>query len=55
MDVQDFLKVPRRDLTSRQVKIHKGELSGQVENWNDVSKTLNGTPYENFLHVDYRK
>ncbi|XP_054786294.1 uncharacterized protein LOC129292707 [Prosopis cineraria] len=55
MDVQDFLKVPRRDLTSRQVKIHKGPLSGQVENWNDVRNTLIGTPYENFLLADYSK
>ncbi|KAI9128307.1 hypothetical protein K1719_001300 [Acacia pycnantha] len=55
MDVQDFLKVPRRDLTSRQVKIHKGPLSGQFENWNDVRNTLIGTPYESFLHADYSK
>ncbi|KAF7810916.1 Nodulation protein H [Senna tora] len=55
MDVQEFLKVPRRDLKSRQVKIHKGALPRQVENWDDVSKTLNGTPYESFLHADYRK
>ncbi|XP_028777075.1 uncharacterized protein LOC114745411 [Neltuma alba] len=54
-DVQDFLKVPRRDLTSRQVKIHKGPISGQVENWNDVRNTLTGTPYETFLHADYSK
>ncbi|KAF7840855.1 Nodulation protein H [Senna tora] len=55
LDVQDFLKVPHKDLKSRQVKIHKGLLSSQIENWNDVSKTLNGTPYESFLHADYRK
>ncbi|XP_009628459.1 uncharacterized protein [Nicotiana tomentosiformis] len=53
-DVQDFLKVPRRDLHSRQVKIHKGPLSSQVENWVDVEKTLRGTPYESFLHADYK-
>ncbi|KAI4295630.1 hypothetical protein L6164_035654 [Bauhinia variegata] len=55
LDVQDFLKVPRRDLKSRQVKIHKGSLSRHVQNWNDISKTLNGTPYDSFLHADYRK
>ncbi|XP_054778660.1 uncharacterized protein LOC129286695 isoform X1 [Prosopis cineraria] len=55
VDVQDFLKVPHKDLKSRQVKIHKGLLSNQIENWNDVSKTLNGTAYESFLHADYRK
>lgn len=51
-EVQDFLKVPRMELKSRQVKIHKGPLSQQVENWDDVKKTLNGTAYESFL-ADY--
>lgn len=54
LDVQDFLRVPQMDLTSRQVKIHKGFLSQQVENWVDITKALNGTPYESFLHSDYR-
>ncbi|KAL6211668.1 hypothetical protein ACLB2K_016891 [Fragaria x ananassa] len=53
-DVQDFLKVPQRDLKSHQVKIHKGSLSNQVENWGDVQKALNGTHYESFLHSDLR-
>ncbi|KAK6805728.1 hypothetical protein RDI58_003513 [Solanum bulbocastanum] len=53
-DVQDFLKVPRMDLHSRQVKIHKAPLSLQVENWSDVEKALKGTPYESFLHADYK-
>lgn len=53
-DVQDFLKVPRMDLHSRQVKIHKGPLSSQVENWSDVEKTLEGTSYQSFLHADYK-
>ncbi|CAN4112234.1 unnamed protein product [Withania somnifera] len=53
-DLQDFLKVPRMDLHSRQVKIHKGPLSLQVENWSDVEKALKGTPYESFLHADYK-
>ncbi|XP_015064898.1 uncharacterized protein LOC107010162 [Solanum pennellii] len=53
-DVQDFLKVPRMDLRSRQVKIHKAPLSLQVENWSDVEKALKGTPYESFLHADYK-
>lgn len=55
LDVQDFLKVPRLDLKSRQVKIHKGSLSNQVENWNEIEKTLRGTQFESFLHTDYRK
>ncbi|XP_049388766.1 uncharacterized protein LOC125853121 isoform X2 [Solanum stenotomum] len=53
-DVQDFLKVPIMDLHSRQVKIHKAPLSLQVENWSDVEKALKGTPYESFLHADYK-
>lgn len=54
-DVQDFLKVPRMELKSRQVKIHRGSLSNLVENWDDVQKTLTGTPYESFLHADYQR
>ncbi|XVE82771.1 hypothetical protein DITRI_Ditri16bG0032600 [Diplodiscus trichospermus] len=52
-DVQDFLGLPLMELTSRQVKIHKGSLSDFVNNWDDVSKTLNGTEYESFLCADY--
>ncbi|KAK6916465.1 hypothetical protein RJ641_019326 [Dillenia turbinata] len=54
-EIQDFLRVPRRNLESRQVKIHKGPLSEQVENWKDMEKTLKGTKYESFLYGDYRK
>ncbi|KMZ61727.1 P-loop containing nucleoside triphosphate hydrolases superfamilyprotein [Zostera marina] len=54
MDVLDFLNVPRRKLVSLQVKIHTNPLSEQIENWNDVYKTLNGTQYETFLNADYR-
>lgn len=53
-DVQDFLRVPITELCSKQVKIHKGSLSSQVDNWSDVEKALNGTPYEGFLHADYQ-
>lgn len=55
IDVQDFLKVPHRELKSRQVKIHKGSLSQQVENWDDLEKVIKGTHYESFLQADYRK
>ncbi|GFY89990.1 P-loop containing nucleoside triphosphate hydrolases superfamily protein [Actinidia rufa] len=54
IEVQDFLKVPQMDLKSRQVKIHKGSLSQRVENWDDIEKALKGTPYESFLHEDYK-
>ncbi|PWA36912.1 P-loop containing nucleoside triphosphate hydrolases superfamily protein [Artemisia annua] len=50
-DVQDFLRIPRMGL-NRQVKIHKGPLREQVENWGGIQKVLNGTPYESFLHED---
>ncbi|QCD83174.1 uncharacterized protein LOC114175320 isoform X1 [Vigna unguiculata] len=54
-DVQDFLKVPQMDLKTRQVKIHKGSLSSQIGNWNDVSKVLTGTPFESFIRQDFRR
>ncbi|XP_004136987.2 uncharacterized protein LOC101207076 [Cucumis sativus] len=54
-DVQDFLKVPQRKLKSRQVKIHRGPLSNQIDNWEDVQKALQGSRYETFLNADYRK
>ncbi|PSS17240.1 Nodulation protein like [Actinidia chinensis var. chinensis] len=53
-DVQEFLRLPYRYLTSRQVKIHSGHLSKQIENWDDVQKALEGTSYESFLHEDYQ-
>ncbi|KAF2295205.1 hypothetical protein GH714_032129 [Hevea brasiliensis] len=52
-DAQEFLGLPFIELTSRQVKIHKGLLSDHIENWDDVNKTLTGTEYENFLQADY--
>ncbi|TKY75087.1 sulfotransferase protein [Spatholobus suberectus] len=51
-DVQEFLRVPHRDLESRQVKIHTAPLSKQIENWDEVQKALTGTPYQSFLHKD---
>uniref|UniRef100_A0A5B6Z418 Sulfotransferase n=1 Tax=Davidia involucrata TaxID=16924 RepID=A0A5B6Z418_DAVIN len=53
VDVEEFLRLPQMDLTSRQVKIHKGPLSGHIKNWDDVNKTLRGTTYESFLYADY--
>ncbi|GAV80723.1 hypothetical protein CFOL_v3_24183 [Cephalotus follicularis] len=52
-EVQEFLSLPQMELTSRQVKIHKGPLSDHIKNWDDVNKTLNGTVYESFLRSDY--
>ncbi|VVA98534.1 unnamed protein product [Arabis nemorensis] len=54
-DVQEFLKVPKLDLKSQQVKIHHGPFSQHVQNWEDVQTTLKGTGFENFLLEDYRK
>ncbi|GAU44312.1 hypothetical protein TSUD_304930 [Trifolium subterraneum] len=51
-DVQEFLRVPYRELESRQVKIHTAPLSMQIENWDEVQKVLTGTPYERFLYKD---
>ncbi|KAL3013106.1 hypothetical protein AAZX31_06G035800 [Glycine max] len=51
-DVQEFLRVPYRDLESRQVKIHTAALSKQIENWDEVQESLAGTPYQRFLLKD---
>ncbi|XP_020231853.1 uncharacterized protein LOC109812322 [Cajanus cajan] len=51
-DVQEFLRLPYRDLHSGQVKIHTAPLCEQIENWDEVQKTLIGTPYFNFLLSD---
>ncbi|KAI3452039.1 hypothetical protein Pfo_008704 [Paulownia fortunei] len=53
VDVQQFLGLPIMELTSRQVKIHKGSLSEHIKNWDDVNTTLRGTTYESFLQTDY--
>ncbi|XP_057449508.1 uncharacterized protein LOC130740816 [Lotus japonicus] len=52
-DVQEFLGLPEMELTSRQVKIHRGPLSDHIKNWDEVNKTLTGTIYESFLEADY--
>ncbi|XAR61856.1 hypothetical protein NMG60_11016391 [Bertholletia excelsa] len=54
VDVLEFLRLPYRNLTSNQVKIHSGPLAKQIDNWDDVQKALNGTSYESFLHEDYQ-
>ncbi|KAK7291132.1 hypothetical protein RIF29_06040 [Crotalaria pallida] len=51
-EVQEFLRVPYRDLHSRQVKIHTAKLSEQIENWDEVQKCLQGTSYHSFLLSD---
>ncbi|CAI0558242.1 unnamed protein product [Linum tenue] len=52
-EVQDFLGLPYRELTSRQIKIHSGTLAEQIANFEEVQTVLKGTPYESFLHQDY--
>jgi hypothetical protein len=52
MDVQEFLRLPYRDLQSRQFKIHTAPLSKQIENWDEVQEALKGTPYQSFLYTD---
>lgn len=52
-DVQEFLNLPQMELTSRQIKIHKGQLADHIKNWEDVKVTLNGTAYEHLLRADY--
>ncbi|KAJ1396943.1 P-loop containing nucleoside triphosphate hydrolase [Sesbania bispinosa] len=48
-DVQEFLRLPYRELHSRQVKIHTAPLEKQIENWDEVQEALKGTPYQSFL------
>ncbi|CAN1197457.1 Probable inactive heme oxygenase 2, chloroplastic [Linum perenne] len=50
--VQHFLRLPYRELTSRQIKIHSGGLSEQIANFEQVQEALKGTPYESFLRQD---
>ncbi|XP_048334378.2 uncharacterized protein LOC107409085 [Ziziphus jujuba] len=52
-DVQQFLGLPEKELTSRHVKIHQGSLREHIKNWDDVKKTLTGTAFEHFLNSDY--
>lgn len=52
-DVQEFLNLPVMELTSRQVKIHKGPVSDLISNWDKVNRALSGTVYESFIHDDY--
>ncbi|CAA0829154.1 P-loop containing nucleoside triphosphate hydrolases superfamily protein [Striga hermonthica] len=52
MDALDFLDLPKMELSSGQVKIHKGALFEHIQNWEDVVKILKGTSYESFLHTD---
>uniref|UniRef100_A0A0A9B9J5 Sulfotransferase n=1 Tax=Arundo donax TaxID=35708 RepID=A0A0A9B9J5_ARUDO len=55
-NVQQFLRVPVRKLTSRQVKIHTRPLPDLVENWEQVNSKLNGTEFARFLDgSDYVK
>ncbi|XP_078433490.1 uncharacterized protein LOC144704819 [Wolffia australiana] len=53
LEVQDFLGVPRRQLFSRQVKIHTRPLSQHIKNWDAVINAINGTEYEKFITSDY--
>ncbi|MCO5614406.1 hypothetical protein L7F22_068687 [Adiantum nelumboides] len=48
--VQEFLHVECKSLESKHVKIHTLPLSGQIENWRDLSKRLKGTKYESFVN-----
>ncbi|KAE8727908.1 Calcineurin-like metallo-phosphoesterase superfamily protein isoform 1 [Hibiscus syriacus] len=53
-EVQDFLRLPYRELRSGQVKIHMSPLSEQVANWDGVLKVLKNTSYDRFFYSDYK-
>jgi len=49
-EVQEFLRLPYRELSSSQVKIHTAPLSMQIQNWEAVREALEGTSFERFLY-----
>ncbi len=49
LQVQEFVGVKVQDLQSEQVKIHTRPLQEQIQNWDEVSRHLQGTQFENFL------
>lgn len=51
-EIQKFLGVPPRKLESQQVKIHTRPLSEQIQNWNEVLATLNGSKYDTLVNDD---
>ncbi|PIN01697.1 hypothetical protein CDL12_25795 [Handroanthus impetiginosus] len=53
VEVQEFLGLPKMELTSTHVKIHKGSLSEHIENWKQVKRILRRSVYKKFLHSDY--
>ncbi|KAJ4763827.1 P-loop containing nucleoside triphosphate hydrolases superfamily protein [Rhynchospora pubera] len=55
MDVFDFLQLPRKKLSSRHVKIHTKPLANHIENWGEVYRALNDTPFESFVKDNYRR
>ncbi|KAG2592224.1 nodulation protein H-like isoform X1 [Panicum virgatum] len=55
MDVLDFLRMPKRKLSSRHVKIHTKQLCDHIDNWADVNNALMGTRFESFLNGSSRR
>lgn len=49
LQVQEFVGVKVQDLQSEQVKIHTRPLQEQIQNWDEVSRHLQGTQFEHFL------
>ncbi|CAM6014026.1 unnamed protein product [Sphagnum balticum] len=49
LQVQEFVGVKVQDLQSEQVKIHTQPLQEQIQNWDEVSRHLQGTQFEHFL------
>jgi hypothetical protein len=49
LQVQEFVGVKVQDLQSEQVKIHTQPLQEQIQNWDEVSRHLQGTQFEYFL------
>lgn len=48
--IQDFLGLPRRRLLANTRKQQTGHYRDAVMNWDEVTATLTGTPWEHFLY-----
>lgn len=48
-EVLDFLRLPRRRMSSQHVKIHTKPLSELVKNWNSVDRVLRRSQFSDFL------
>eukprot|EP00897_Mesotaenium_endlicherianum_P002161 jgi/Mesen1/1973/ME000147S01059 len=51
-EVQAFLGVPVRPLSSPFKRIYSGSLRDKIQNFDEIQKGLQGTPFEKFMDLD---